>query len=137
MNNKVFNVLLKLCNKSTKCGDVPVSAVIVKNNKIISKGYNCRIKKYSTINHAEIIAILKANKRLKTSFLRDCDLYVTLKPCEMCQKVINNARINNVYYLLDKPDSKHEYNKTFYKKIDSTISNEYADILGNFFKKLR
>ena len=134
------DIYKKILNNSIKCiksGDVPVAAFIVKNNKIISKGINSRIKKYKTINHAEIIAINKANKKLKNCFLYDCDLYVTLKPCDMCQKVINNARIRNVFYLIDKPESKREYSKTTFININNNESQEYKKILSDFFKKLR
>ena len=64
-------------------------------------------------------------------------MYVTLKPCEMCQKVINSSRIKNVYYLLDKPSSKKEYNKTKYTLINDEYSEKYFQILHNFFDKLR
>ena len=106
MENSIYEELIKLSIKSAKHADVPVGAIIVKNNKIISKGYNKREKDNKIINHAEIDAILKANKKLKSYFLYDCDMYVTLEPCEMCSKVINNARISNVFYLIQKPKSK-------------------------------
>ena len=137
MNYKYFEILLNKAIKCSKTGDVPVAACVVKNNKILSIGINSRNKKYSTINHAEIIAIQKANKKEKNCFLYDCDLYVTLKPCEMCEKVINNCRISNVYFLLDKPSSKHEYKKTKYIKTDNKLTEKYSEILRNFFNKLR
>ena len=137
MNDNVYKILFKLLKKSLRHGDVPVSAVIVKNNKIIAKSYNTREKKKFTINHAEINTIRKANKKLKSYFLYDCDLYVTLKPCEMCQKVIDNSRINNVYYLLDKPTFKKEFNKTKYVYISNIYSDKYKKILTNFFNKIR
>ena len=137
MKNKYYETLLKEVNKCLKTEDVPVSAIIVKDGKIISKGINNRNKKYKTINHAEIIAINKANRKLKNCFLYDCDLYVTLKPCEMCKKVINNARIRNVFYLLDKPDNKKEYDKTKYVNDNNKYSGDYQEILSNFFNKMR
>lgn len=137
MNNKIYEELIKLSNKSLKYSDVPVGAVIVKNKKIISKGYNKREKNKKIINHAEIDAILKANKKLKSYFLYNCDLYVTLKPCDMCKKVINNSRINNVFYLLEKPDNKKEYNKTIYTYQQNEYSKKYQKILQDFFNKLR
>ena len=137
MKEEYFNKLLKVLKKCEKNDDVPVSAIIVKDEKIISVGYNSRVKKSLTINHAEIMAISKANKKLKNYFLYDCDMYVTLKPCEMCEKVINNARIRNVYYLLDKPSFKNEYNKTNYKKVDYPQSEKCHEILRNFFNKIR
>lgn len=137
MNNKIYEELIKLSNKSLKYSDVPVGAVIVKNGKIISKGYNKRERNKKIISHAEIDAILKANKKLRSYFLYNCDLYVTLKPCDMCKKVINNSRINNVFYLLEKPDNKKEYNKTIYIYQQNEYSKKYQKILQDFFNKLR
>lgn len=137
MNNNYYKKLLKLAKKSLKCGDVPVGAIIVHNNKIISEGYNKREKDNLTINHAEIVSIIKANKKLKNYFLYDCDMYVTLKPCEMCMKVINNARLNNIFYILDKPESKKEYSKTNIVQLNDIDENEYKNLLGKFFNKLR
>ena len=137
MKDKYFEILLKLITKCKKTGDVPVSALIVEDNKIISKSYNERIKKFKTTNHAEIIALEKANKKLKKYYLYDCDMYVTLKPCEMCQKVINNARIRNVFYLIDKPNYKKEYSKTKYNEFQSNLAEKYTKILHDFFNKMR
>ena len=137
MKKSIYDKLIKLSIKSLKCSDVPVGAIIVKDNKIISTGYNKREKNRKIISHAEIDAILKANKKMKSYFLYDCDLYVTLKPCEMCSKVINNARINKVYYLLDKPSTKREYDKTKYIYQQNKYSDKYQKILQDFFNKLR
>lgn len=137
MDNYIYNRLFKLLKKCKGSNDVPVAAIIVKNNKILSTGYNKREKNKLTTSHAEIIAISKANKKLKNQFLYNCDLYVTLKPCEMCEKVINNARINNVYYLLDKPNYKHEYSKTKYELVNNAQSKIYENMLKKFFNKLR
>jgi len=84
--------------KAYSKGEVPVGAVIVKNNKIISKAYNKREKSQIATHHAEILAIEKACKKLKSWRLDDCDLYVSLEPCPMCAGAIINARIKNVYY---------------------------------------
>ena len=137
MENSIYEELIKLSIKSAKHADVPVGAIIVKNNKIISKGYNKREKDNKIINHAEIDAILKANKKLKSYFLYDCDMYVTLEPCEMCSKVINNARISNVFYLIQKPKSKKEYNKTKYIYQQNNYTEKCQELLQNFFNKLR
>ena len=137
MEEKYFLEAYKMSLKSSKYNDVPVGAVIVKNNKIISRGFNTREKNNRITSHAEINAILKANKKLKSYFLYNCDLYVTLKPCEMCEKVINSSRIQNVFYLLDKSESKKEYRKTSYKLCTNDLSKKYCKFLSNFFHKLR
>ena len=137
MNNKIYQQLMNEANRSLKYNDVPVGALVVKNNKIISKGHNTREKNNKIISHAEINAILKANKKLKSYFLYDCDIYVTLEPCEMCKKVINNSRIRNVYYLLKKDQSKNEYDKTKYILVDNEYSKLSQKNLQIFFDKLR
>lgn len=135
--NIICDELIKLSKKSLRYGDVPVGAIIVKNGKIISKSYNTREKKKLVINHAEINAILKANKKLKNKFLYDCDLFVTLKPCSMCENIIKQSRINKVFYMIDKPLNKKEYNRTTINKIDSDLDEKYASLIQQFFNKIR
>jgi len=93
-----MKIALIEAKKSIKYGDVPVGAIIVRNDKIIAKAYNKKEKSKNAIKHAEIIAIEKACKKLKTWYLNDCDLYVTLEPCLMCCGAIIQSRIKNVYY---------------------------------------
>lgn len=120
MKKIIIEQLKKLNNIAIKHGDVPVSCIIVKNNKIIAKEYNKRQKKNSPLAHAEILAIIKATKRIKTWNLNDCELYVTLEPCEMCKSIINEARIKKVYYILSKT-----------KKINDTVKYEQLDVADN------
>ena len=120
MKKIIIEQLKKLNNIALKHGDVPVSCIIVKNNKIIAKEYNKRQKKNSPLAHAEILAIIKATKRIKTWNLNDCELYVTLEPCEMCKSIINEARIKKVYYILNKT-----------KKINDTVKYEQLDVSDN------
>jgi len=98
---KIENELIKLNEKAIKNGDIPVSCIITKNNQIISKSYNNKYKNNNPIGHAEINAIFKAVKKLKTVNLMDCEMYVTLKPCKMCTEVINEVRMKKVYYYLE------------------------------------
>ena len=135
MNEKYMNLAIKQAMKAFKNNEVPVGAVIVYNDKIIAKTCNDRQKKHSVIGHAEIKAILKASKKLHDWRLRDCDLYVTLKPCSMCEAVIKESRIKNVYYILEKPFQKKEYNKIIFEQV--YVSNGYESLLSNFFKNKR
>lgn len=121
--------------KAAKKGDVPVGAVIVLNNKIIAQAHNTRQNKYRVIGHAEINAIIKASKKLKDWRLNGCDLYVTLKPCSMCEVVIKESRIDNVYYILDKSSNKKEYNKSKFKQ--TNVCYDYNKILSEFFENKR
>ena len=138
MKIEYFDELIKLAQKSFKKNEVPISAIIVKDDKIIAKAYNTRNKTNNVLNHAEIIAIKKASKKLKDWRLSDCDLYVTLKPCSICENIIKQSRIKNVYYLLDKPTNKKEYYKTKVRKANvCTHEQVYYNILHDFFKKKR
>lgn len=134
MEKKIINLIIKLSKKAYNKGEIPVGAVIVNNNKIVSKGFNNRQKKYSLIGHAEINAILKAEKKIKDWRLDTCDMYVTLFPCEMCQLFIKESRIKNVFYLCD--NIKSHINLKNYKKLNYK-NKEYEELLTNFFKELR
>lgn len=100
MKNDVYfmKCALKEAKKALKIGEVPIGAVIVKDNKIIAKGYNLKEKKVNVTRHAEIIAIEKACSKLKNWRLIDCKIYVTMFPCPMCASAINQARISKIIY---------------------------------------
>lgn len=87
---------IKQAKTAYKKNEVPIGAVIVYKNKIIAKAYNKREKTQNALHHAEILAIEKACKKLKSWRLDECDLYVTLEPCPMCAGAILNSRINKV-----------------------------------------
>ena len=138
MPDKYYFELIKLAKKAYKKDEVPISAIIVYKDKIIAKAYNYRKHKNNVLNHAEIRVILKASKKIKDWRLNNCDLYVTLKPCSMCENIIKQSRINNVYYILDKPDYKKEYNKVNIKQ--TYVRNqkeEYQKLIESFFKEKR
>ena len=78
--------------------DVPIGAVIVRDGKIIARGENQVQKSKNPTLHAEIVAINRACKKLRTKFLDDCDIYITLEPCSMCATAISFARIKNIYF---------------------------------------
>ena len=138
MDEKYLKILIKLSQKAVKSNEVPVSAIIVKNDKIISKAYNRRTKNRNILDHAEIIAIKKASKKLKDWRLFDCDLYVTLKPCSICENIIKQSRIRNVFFLLEKPLNKKEYSKTKFQKLENNdYEHTYDIILKEFFAKKR
>lgn len=98
MIEKYMQVAIKEAKKAYKNGDVPVGAVIVKNNKIIAKAYNKKQKHRLATHHAEIIAIEKACKKNKTWYLDDCEMYVTMEPCLMCAGAILQSRLKKIYY---------------------------------------
>ena len=129
---KYFKIAYKEAIKAYKKGEIPVGAIIVKNDKIIAKSHNNRQKNYNILGHAEINAIIKAEKRLKDWRLDGCTIYVTLEPCEMCQTIIKESRLDNVFFLLTKTKEKNNDLKECYE-----IAEKYGDLLQDFFKKLR
>lgn len=140
MEEKYINELINLSKKSLKKSEVPIAALIIdENGKIISKAYNTRNIKQQTINHAEILAITKANKKLKSWRLNNCTLYVTIEPCDMCKSVIKESRIQNVYYLLPRLPEKNQYNKTTFNKLKDMSEKEdkYQEIINKFWKNKR
>ena len=140
MEEKYINELINLSKKSLKKSEVPIAALIIdENGKIISKAYNTRNIKQQTINHAEILAITKANKKLKSWRLNKCTLYVTIEPCNMCKSVIKESRIQNVYYLLPRLPEKNQYNKTIFNKLKDMSEKEgkYQEIINKFWKNKR
>ena len=84
--------------------------------KFYKKFKEKREKTNNPLMHAEVIAIINAAKKLKTWKLDDCEMYVSLKPCNMCAQVIEESRIKKVYYILENP--KVINSKTQYFKIE-------------------
>lgn len=134
-DEKTIEKLYNLSLKAYKKGEIPVSAIIVKNNKVISKAYNKRNKSHNPMDHAEIIAIKRACKRLHTWKLNECVLYVSLEPCDMCREVINQSRIENVIYFTK--NNKIINFKTNYKFLDSSYNIKFSKLLTNFFETKR
>ena len=98
MNEYYIQIAIKEAKKAKKKKEVPVGAVIVKNNKIISKAHNKKEKLKNCTKHAEIIAISKAWKKLKNWRLDDCEIYITMEPCMMCCGAIEQSRIKKIVY---------------------------------------
>ncbi len=98
MENKFMKSALKCAQKACEEGEVPIGAVIVYEGKVISRGHNRRTGRQIATAHAEIEAIEKACKKLKSWRLPECELYVTLEPCPMCMGAALNARIKKIYF---------------------------------------
>ena len=146
-NKKFMKEALKEAKKAAEKLEVPVGCVIVKEGKIIARAHNLKETKFDTTKHAEMIAIQKASKKLKSWRLLDCDMYVTLEPCSMCAGAIINSRMRKIY--IGAKDEKtgacgsvlnlfNDY--TFNHKVETEIgvmSQECEEILKDFFKELR
>lgn len=89
---------LNEAEKAFYADEVPVGAVIVRNEQVIGTGFNQVIQNKSVCSHAEINAINNACQNIQNYRLIDCDIYVTLEPCHMCAKAIVDARISHLYF---------------------------------------
>lgn len=136
---RYIDKLLKIAEKSSKRSEVPVAAMILKNEKILCYATNTKEKTHDITAHAEIKCLKRAAKKLKRWNLNDCIMIVTLKPCKMCETVIKEAHLSTVYYLLDKLDYKHGYSKTNFIKLNNMQTDEgkYKKLLTDFFKNKR
>lgn len=137
---------LKCAKKAKKLGEVPIGAVIVKDDKIISKGYNLREKRKSTTAHAEIIAIERACKKLNDWRLDGCEIFVTLEPCPMCAGAIFNSRISRIIYAAkdEKAGACGSVFNLFAMQMDTqtlvksgVMQDKAGKMLQSFFKDLR
>lgn len=133
--------------KAYDIGEIPIGAVIVRDNEIIARGHNLREASKDPTAHAEMIAIRKASKVLGGWRLTNCDLYVTIEPCAMCAGSIVLARINrlfigamdpkagaagSIFNIVDNESLNHQ-TKITYNVLEAQCSN----IMKKFFKELR
>ena len=137
---------LKQAKKAYEKGEIPVGAIIVKDNKIIARAYNKKEEKKDTTKHAEIMAIQKASKKLNAWRLSGCEMYVTLEPCSMCAGAIIQARIKKLYIgTMDKKTGAcgsvfNLFEYVFNHKVEvetEILQPECETVLKEFFKELR
>lgn len=136
-----MKIAITEAKKAYNKGDVPVGAVIVYKDKVISKAYNKKEIKNNAVKHAELEAIEKACKKLKTWHLEECKLYTTLEPCMMCTGAILQSRIKYICYSTKNPnfgEINHlkKYDESI-KIIKNVLHNESSDMLKRFFKEKR
>lgn len=139
---KYMNLAINEAKKAYQQDDVPVGAVIVQNNRVISKAHNQRELKKNVLQHAELIAIDKACKKLNSWHLDNCILFTTLEPCLMCMGAILQSRIKKVYYAVNS----EKYGSTQYLKDQKQLKinmhsglckKESIQLLKNFFLEKR
>lgn len=138
---------IKEAKKAELIDEVPIGCVIVKDDKVISRGHNQRETTQNPIGHAEIIAINKAAKKLKSWRLEGCDIYVTLEPCIMCSGAIIQSRIRHIYFgafdpkggalgssinVLEANNINHHPDVT-----SGILIEECSSIITNYFKSKR
>ena len=138
---------IRQAKKAGKLDEVPIGCVIVRDGKIIARGYNRRNTEKSTLAHAEIQAIRKASKVVGDWRLEDCTMYITLEPCQMCAGAIVQARIprvvigsrnpkagcaGSVLDLLHVPAFNHQVELE-----EGILQEECSEMLTSFFRELR
>ncbi len=116
--------------------EIPVGAVLVCDNKVLSKAYNLRDSLNIVTKHAEIIAIEKANRKINNWRLLNTTLYTTLEPCPMCYEVIKAAKINRVVFAA-KSDNKNTSNVLSSQINNTDIIDNCEKIIKDLFKTLR
>ena len=143
---KYMKEAIKEAKKAYLIGEIPVGAIIVYKDKIIARGYNKRETNNQAIDHAEIIAIKKASKKLNSWRLDDCTLYITLEPCVMCSGAIIQSRISKVIY--GAYDNRFGCHKSITNLFDikfnhnvlingGILEEECSSLIKSFFKELR
>lgn len=109
-------------------GEVPVGAVIVKDNQIIAVGYNQTVTRCDILSHAELIAIKLAQQKLGNFRLNDCDLYVTIEPCLMCAGAIMQTRIRRLVFGALEPKTGAVVSQ--YQTFKNTTTNHHTEVIG-------
>jgi len=138
---------IDLARKAEEVGEVPVGAIIVKNNECIAEGYNLPIKNNDPTAHAEIVAIRAASKKIENYRLVDTTLYVTLEPCVMCMGAIQHARIKRIVFAaVDEKRgaicsalslTQAGYTNHHVEWTGGVLADECSQLLTSFFRKRR
>lgn len=143
INQKFMKSALEIAKQSGN--DIPIGAVLVKDNEIISYAHNEKEKLNQPTKHAEIIVIEEACKKLESWRLQDCTLYVTLEPCPMCTWAIIQSRIKKVVFgsydlLYGSLGSKLDLRQLVNSKLEvngGILEEECDNILKSYFEKMR
>ena len=137
---------IKLAKEAALNDEVPVGAVITKDNKIIGRGFNQVRSRNDVSAHAEILAIRDASQTIKNYRLIDASIYVTLEPCHMCAKALLDARLARLVYSSFEPKTgainsiDNLYKKNFNHKISyqqGLLEDETSMIMKSFFQSKR
>ena len=146
-DEKFMKKALDQARRAAAQGEIPIGCVIVREGKIIARGYNQRLSKHSTLAHAEITAIDRASRKLGDWRLEGCTLYVTLEPCQMCSGALVQSRMDRVVIgtmnpkagcagsllnILQMPQFNHQVEIT-----RGVLEAECSKLLSSFFADLR
>lgn len=144
---KFMRAAIREAKKAYALMEVPIGCVIVREGKIIARGYNRRNTDKNTLAHAELSAIKKASKKCGDWRLEDCTMYVTLEPCQMCAGAIVQSRMKKVVIAALNPKAgcagsvlnllqMAEFNHQV--EIEKgVLEEECSSMLSDFFRELR
>ncbi len=146
-DEKYMKLALKEAKKARDINEVPIGCVIVRDDKVIGKGYNKRNTDKNVLSHAELIAIKQACKKTGDWRLEDCTMYITLEPCQMCAGAMVQARLQravigsmnpkagcggSVLNILQMAEFNHQVDVE-----RGVLEEECSSILTEFFSDLR
>ena len=147
IDKKYMKLALQEAQKAAQKEEIPIGAVIVKNDQVIGRGHNLKEKNTDPILHAEIIAIRQAADFMSSWRLEDCTIYVTLEPCSMCAGALIQARIDKLVFGAFDPKGGacgSLYNLVqddrFNHQIEvksGVLADESSKLLKEFFAQLR
>ena len=144
---KFMRAAIREAKKAYALNEVPIGCVVVRDGRIIARGYNRRVVDGSVLSPAEILAVKKACRRTGDWRLEECELYVTLEPCPMCAGAIVQARIPRVYIgcmnpkagcagsvmdMFHQPGLNHRVDT-----VTGILGEECSDMMRQFFRDLR
>lgn len=146
-DEKFMREAIKQAKKAGAYLEVPIGCVIVREGKIIARGYNRRNMDHSALSHAELLAIQKASKKTGDWRLEDCTMYVTLEPCQMCAGAIVQSRMKEVVIACRNPKAgcagsvinllqMAEFNHQVAIR-QGMLEEECSAMLSGFFRELR
>ena len=138
---------LRLAREAGECGEIPIGAVVVRDEKIVGRGRNRREETGDPTAHAEILALREAGKSLGSWRLENCDLYVTLEPCVMCAGAVVWSRIRRLVFgardtkagavvsLYEVPTDSRLNHRV--EVVEGILTEQCAALMTEFFEKLR
>lgn len=132
-DEKYMRIAIKEAQKAIILDEVPVGAIIVKDDKIIARGHNLRERSNDPTSHAEINAIRKASKKLNSWRLEGTAIYVTVEPCSMCAGAILQSRIGRIVY--GTTDPKGGAIESSLELFKAKNINHHPEIIGGILKE--
>ena len=129
---KFMRAAIKAAKRGLSEGEVPIGAVVVYEDKVVSRGYNRRAKLQLASAHAEMMAIDKACKKFGSWRLPEgCELYVTLEPCPMCMGASLNARVDKLYFGAYEPKGR----SLTQELADANLLNHKTQVIGGVLEE--